>query len=194
MMEEEAEMTRTMQRLRQDCEHRVHDEKILADKQLAEGRSEVEEQLRTERKVTDRIMHVLHELPPLQTAMELGDLALLEQELLKWRATSELPERFGECRGVVDAVLKLAEERVLVWRGVERTWKDILKETERLPNTVTALRNQSQRIFRVLKESQLTKMDLMRSDRQAMERVFELLVAWQERAMSHSNIVQQLIV
>merc|ERR1740130_23650 len=193
MMEEEAEMTRTMQRLRKDCESRVHDEKLIAEKELAEGRLKTEEQLRTERKVTERIMHVLQELPPLQTAMELGDLGLLEQEISKWKA-SALPERFGECRGVVEAVLKLAEERLLVWRGVDRTWKDILKETERLPNTTSALRQQSQRIFRVLKESQLTKMDLRRSDPKAMERVFTLLLAWQELAMSHSNIVQRLIV
>merc|ERR1719163_14382 len=107
--------------------------------------------MRKEHEVTDRIMHVLHELPPLQTAMELGDLGLLEQELRKWRS-SELPERFGECRGVVEAVLKLAEERLLVWRGVERLWKDILKETEVRTNmTVSALRQQSQKIFRVLK-------------------------------------------
>lgn len=193
MAEEEAEMSRKMQKLRSECEQKVLEEKLTADRLLMEGRAQIEEQLRTERKVTDRIMHVLHELPPLQTAMELGDLGLLEQELRKWKA-SELPERFGECRGVVEAVLKLAEERLLVWRGVERTWKDVLKETERLPNTTAALRHQSQRIFRVLKESQLTKMDLRRSDRQAMERVLQLLLAWQEHAMSHSNIVQRLIV
>jgi len=189
----ELEVQRTIQRLRADCERKVLEEKLASDKLLAEGRSQIEEQLRTERKVTDRIMHVLRELPPLQAAMELGDLGLLEQELRKWRS-AELPERFGECRGVVEAVLKLAEERVLIWRGVDRTWKEILKETERLPNTVSALRHQSQRIFRVLKESQLTKMDLRRSDRKAMERVCELLLAWQELAMSHSNIVQRLIV
>merc|ERR1719162_968678 len=193
MAEEQAELSRRMHKLREECERKVFEEKVAADKQLAEGRAQIEAQLRTERKVTDRIMHVLRELPPLQSAMELGDLGLLEQELRKWKS-AELPERFGECRGVVEAVLKLAEERVLIWRGVERTWKDILKETERLPNTVSALRHQSQRIFRVLKESQLTKMDLRRSDRQAMERVFELLVAWQESAMSHSNVVQRLIV
>jgi len=160
---------------------------------MAESRMQTEEQLRKERQVTDRIMNVLHDLPPLQTAMELGDLALLEEELRKWKMEL-LPDRFGECKGVVEAVLKLARERLLTWRGVEHTWKEVLREVKALPSDLDNLTRQSQRIFRTLKESQLTMLDLRRSDPKAMDRICEVLLAWQQRAMAHPNHVQTLIV
>jgi len=192
LQEEEQEMVKRMDALHEECEKKVADEKAAADRRLAEGRQQTEEQLRTERQITNQIMHVLRELPPLQTAMELGDLNLLEKELTKWRDV--LPERFGECKGVVEAVVKLARERLVTWREVEHTWKDVLREVERLPGNPIALTQQSQRIFRVLKEAQLTKMDLRRSDPSSMEKICEVLIQWQEKTMSYSNAVQRMMV
>ncbi|CAK9004050.1 Ankyrin repeat domain-containing protein 50 [Durusdinium trenchii] len=74
--------------------------------------------------------------------MELGDLAALEMELTKWRG-QVLSERFGDCKGVVEAVasvsVNMAKERLVTWRAVDHTWKAC------------------QRLFRALKEAQLTK-------------------------------------
>jgi len=192
LQEEEEDMLKRMHEMHQECEQKVEAEKAAADRRLAEGRQQTEEQLRTERQITNQIMHVLRELPPLQTAMELGDLSLLEKECTKWRDV--LPERFGECKGVVEAVIKLARERLVTWREVEHTWKDVLREVERTPGNVAALTQQSQRIFRVLKEAQLTKMDLRRSDASSMEKICDVLIQWQERTMTQSNTVQRLMV
>lgn len=193
---EEEEMKRKMSRLHEDCESKVAEQKIAADRRVAEGRLQTEEQLRMERQVTNHIMHVLRELPPLQSAMELGDLRLLQEELQKWNS-DELPERFGECKGVVQAVLGLARERLAVWRDLERTWKEVIREVERIPvkqSSLTVLTQQGQRVFRVLKEAQLTKMDLQRSDPEAAESVSKVLLAWQERVTAYSNSVQGLII
>eukprot|EP00931_Biecheleriopsis_adriatica_P045170 TRINITY_DN25892_c0_g1_i2.p1 TRINITY_DN25892_c0_g1~~TRINITY_DN25892_c0_g1_i2.p1 ORF type:complete len:1704 (-),score=338.00 TRINITY_DN25892_c0_g1_i2:137-5248(-) len=196
MVAEEAEMQKKVEKLHEECQRKVATEKAAAERRLAEGRMQTEEQLRMERQVTDHIMHVLRELPPLQSAMELGDLRLLEEELIKWQG-DVLPERFGECKGVVQAMLKLARERLVVWRGLEHTWRDVLREAERVPAGVTALPvliQQGQRVFRVLKEAQLTKMDLRRSDQEAAESICKVLFAWQERATAHCNNVQRSIV
>ncbi|CAK0828442.1 unnamed protein product [Prorocentrum cordatum] len=192
MAEEEAAMRRKMQELRAECQRKVAEEKGAAERVLREARQHTEEQLQKERAVTDSIMTVLRELPPLQAAMELGDLCLLEAELRKWRERDY--SHFGECKGVVEAIVKLAQERLVTWRGVEHTWKDVLREVERLPGTQQALTQHSQRIFRALKESQLTKMDIRRSDPNALERLCEVILAWQAKAMSHCNAVQKLIV
>merc|ERR1719491_1500624 len=145
-----------------------------------------------EREVTESILVVLRELPPLQASMELGNLALLEEEVRKW--DDLLPERFGDCAGVVEAVVRLAKERLLLWRGVDHTWKDILREVENMPSNLQALALQSQRLFRALKEAQLTKMDMKRSDPEALEKASKVMLAWQERAMVHSNSLHQRIV
>eukprot|EP00929_Paragymnodinium_shiwhaense_P059818 TRINITY_DN29929_c5_g1_i1.p1 TRINITY_DN29929_c5_g1~~TRINITY_DN29929_c5_g1_i1.p1 ORF type:complete len:1527 (-),score=324.40 TRINITY_DN29929_c5_g1_i1:107-4687(-) len=191
---EEAAVHRRMQELHEDCERKMQQETELMERKLVEVRHQTEEQLRKERQVTDHIMHVLQELPPLQVAMELGDISLLTEELDKWKLRKVLPERFGECKGVAEAVLKLAQERLVNWRGVEQTWKDVLREVENLPGNLSTLTTQSQKIFRTLKESQLTMLDLRRSDPKAVERICEVLTAWQERSMSHSNDVQKSIV
>ena len=34
-----------------------------------------------------------------------------------------LSERFGDCKGVVEAVVNMAKERLVTWRGVDHTWK-----------------------------------------------------------------------
>jgi len=193
MKKEEAELAKKMAKLHEECEKKVAEEMAAAERRVSEGRRHTDSLIQKERQVTDSIKHVLRELPPLQTAMELGDLALLEDELKKWKMDL-LPEHFGECKGVVEAVLKLARERLVSWRGVEQTWKDVLREVEHLPTSLPALTRQSQRIFRTLKESQLTMLDLNRSDPEAMERTCEVLLAWQEREMAHSNHVQRLIV
>eukprot|EP00928_Gymnodinium_smaydae_P034972 TRINITY_DN2467_c0_g3_i1.p1 TRINITY_DN2467_c0_g3~~TRINITY_DN2467_c0_g3_i1.p1 ORF type:complete len:1653 (+),score=416.81 TRINITY_DN2467_c0_g3_i1:99-5057(+) len=193
MKEEEEKMAQKVKRLHEECERKISDEMAKLERRLSDSRAHAEDQLRKERQVTDRIMHVLRELPPLQAAMELGDLNLLEEELRKWKSSS-LPEHFGECKGVVEAVLKLARERLLSWRGVEATWRDVLKEAESLPGSLSALTRLSQRIFRTLKESQLTLLDVRRSDPKALERCCEVLEAWQSRSMAHPNHVQRLII
>eukprot|EP00930_Biecheleria_cincta_P042334 TRINITY_DN29121_c0_g1_i1.p1 TRINITY_DN29121_c0_g1~~TRINITY_DN29121_c0_g1_i1.p1 ORF type:complete len:1577 (+),score=242.18 TRINITY_DN29121_c0_g1_i1:81-4811(+) len=193
---EEEEMKTKISRLHEECELKVTEQKLAADRRVAEGRLQTEEQLRMERQVTNHIMHVLRELPPLQSAMELGDLRLLEEELQKWKG-DELPERFGECKGVVQAVLGLARERLAVWRDLERTWKEVLREVERVPaksTSLAVLSQQGQRVFRVLKEAQLTRMDLQRSDPEAAESIRKVLLAWQERVTAYSNNVQGLII
>jgi len=193
MAQEERELAKRMTEFHEECERKVAEEKAVADRRLAEGRMQTEEQLRKERQVTNRIMHVLRDLPPLQTAMELGDLGLLGEELGKWKIEA-LPDHFGECKGVVEAVLKLARERFSAWCGVQHTWKEVLREVETLPGDLDNLTRQSQRIFRTLKESQLTMLDLRRSDPKAMDRICDVLLAWQQCAMAHSNHVQRLIV
>mmetsp|Transcript_77595 Transcript_77595/g.225181 ORF Transcript_77595/g.225181 Transcript_77595/m.225181 type:complete len:1855 (+) Transcript_77595:102-5666(+) len=190
---EEKEMQRRTSEFRAEYERKAAEEKAAAERRLEEARRHTEEQLRTEREVTEHIKVVLRELPPLQAAMELGDLYLLEEELWKWRS-EVLPERFGDCKGVVEAVVKLGKERLKTWRAVDHTWKDILREVETLPTSLQILTQQSQRLFRALKEAQLTKMDLRRSDPKAMDKFCEVLLAWQSRAMAHSNIVQERII
>jgi hypothetical protein len=193
MVQEEANVAKKITDIQFDSERRVKSAREEANRRLAESREQTERQVQKERQVTNEVIHVLRELPPLQTAMELGDLRLLEEELEKWRLES-LPDRFGDCKSVVEAVVKLAMERLVTWRGVEVMWKDVMREVEHLPSNLPALTRQCQRIFRVLKESQLTKIDLRRSDPQAMERICVILQTWQERAMLHPNEVQRLIV
>lgn len=193
MKREEAEMAKNVARLHDESERKIALERTQLNNRLALSREQTEKQLHKERQVTKDIMHVLRELPPLQTAMEIGDLRLLEEEMQKWQQEA-LPERFGDCKGVVDAVVKLAQERVVTWRGVEHMWRDVMRDVEHLPSSLVTLTQQSQRIFRVIKESQLTKIDLVRSDPKAIDRACQVLLAWQERAMPHSNEVQKLIV
>ncbi|CAE7551191.1 zupT [Symbiodinium natans] len=88
--------------------------------------------------------------------MELGDMASLDLELSKWRG-EVLSARFGDCRGVVEAVVNMAKERLLTWRGVDHTWKEVIREVERMPSSLSSLTNQCQRLFRAMKEAQLTK-------------------------------------
>eukprot|EP00403_Amphidinium_massartii_P021214 CAMPEP_0178402572 /NCGR_PEP_ID=MMETSP0689_2-20121128/16912_1 /TAXON_ID=160604 /ORGANISM="Amphidinium massartii, Strain CS-259" /LENGTH=1582 /DNA_ID=CAMNT_0020023479 /DNA_START=98 /DNA_END=4843 /DNA_ORIENTATION=+ len=191
--QESAEMARHIETLHSESERKLAEATEEANRRLAESRALTEEKLQKERQVTNDIMHVLHELPPLQAAMELGDIRLLDDELQKWRADI-LPERFGDCKYVVEAVVKLARERLLTWRNVERMWKDVMKEVEHIPTDLNALTTQSQRMFRVLKESQLTKIDLRRSDPQALDHICDILLAWQEKAMLHPNDVQALMI
>jgi len=190
---EQTELQGKMAAFRAECELKVAEETAAMERKLEEARRQTDAQLQAERRSTDQVRHVLSELPPLQAAMELGDVGLLENELRKWKG-DVLPERFGECKGVVEAVVKLARERLISWRGVEHVLKDVLKQVERLPGTTAALLEHCHRLFRALKEAQLTKMDLRRSHPQATDRICEVLLAWQERAMSHSNRVQKLIV
>lgn len=193
MEEEKMHMTKRTEEVKEMCENKVEQEKQEGQKRLEEARQQTENQLSAERQITDHIRHALRELPPLQVAMELGDLAQLDEELWKWRS-DELPERFGECKGVVEAVVKLARDRLSSWRGMDLVLKEVLKEVERLPGSVQALTLSCQKLFRVLKESQLTNLDLNRSDPKAMERIGEVLLAWQERAMCHSNNAQRAVV
>lgn len=46
---------------------------------------------------------------------------------------------------------------------------------ERLPGSAKAMMEQCQRLFRALKEAQLTKMDLRRSSPEAIDRIAEVL-------------------
>ncbi|CAE8696196.1 unnamed protein product, partial [Polarella glacialis] len=193
MQQEQDEMARRSDELHIKCQNEVANEQEAAERRLKEIRAQSEEQLRMEREVSDSVRHVLQELPPLQAAMELGDLGKLELELEKWRA-EVLSDRFGDCRGVVEAVVNMAKERFITWRDVEHTWKDVLREVERLPGSLQALTHQCQRLFRALKDSQLSKMDIRRSDPDSMEKALEVLLAWQERAMTCKNAVQRLIV
>jgi len=192
MAREKAEMQQKMESFRFESERKAEQEKGDMEQSLKESRRQTELQLQTERQVTEHIKHAMSELPPLQAAMELGDMAALDRELKKWKGA--LPDRFGDCKGVVEAVVKLARERLMTWRSVEHVLKEVLKEVERLPGSVTVLMEHCHRLFRALKEAQLTKMDLNKSDPQAMERICQVLILWQERAMSHSNGVQKLII
>ena len=36
-----------------------------------------------------------------------------------------MPDKFGECKSVVEAVVKLARERLITWRGVEHALKEL---------------------------------------------------------------------
>ncbi|CAK0853073.1 unnamed protein product [Prorocentrum cordatum] len=193
MTEEKADMTSKMAEFRAACEVKIVEEKMAMEHQLAEARRHTEVQLSSERQITDHIRHAMRELPPLQAAMELGDLGLLEVELRKWKPES-LPDRFGESKGVVEAVVKLARERLVTWRGVEHTMKEVLKEVSRLPGSLPALADHCHKIFRALKEAQLTKMDLRRTDPVTMDRIGEIFLAWSERAMSHPNGVHRAII
>lgn len=200
MAEEKVAMSKEMAAFRAELETnmaeekaRVQEAKTSMAKRLEEARLQNEQQLQTERDITSSIMHAIRELPPLQAAMELGDLRLLEEELRKWTMDS-LPERFGDCKGVVEAVVKLGQERLVTWRGVEHGLKHVLKEVEKLPSSVSALQEACHRLFRALKEAQLTKMDLHRSEPKALDRMCEVLSAWQERSMSNSNKVQRSII
>merc|ERR1719195_1248301 len=108
-------MASTVALVRDESNRRVTAEREAAARRLDETRAQTSRQLQKERQVTGSVMQVLKELPPLQTAIELGDLRILEEELMKW-STDVLPERFGDCRGVVEAVVKLAQERLVTWR------------------------------------------------------------------------------
>jgi len=187
------EMARRVSQIHEESERRLKEERAAANRRLEEGRAQIEEQLNKEREITDNILMVVRELPPLQAAMELGDVGLLDEELQKW-STEMLPERFGEGKYVVEAVVKLARERLILWRGVEQTWKNVKKEVQHMPRTKPELTRNSQRVFRILKESQLTKIDLSRSDPEAMECISRILLAWQEHAVLHPNDVHALIV
>lgn len=168
-------------------------EKASAEKKLLDFRLQTEAQLETERQVTHEIKECLRELPPLQTAMELGDLGLLNEEVQKWNA-DELPDRFGDCKGVVEAVVKLARERLVTWRGVANTVQEVLKESERTGGSVPTLAELCRRLMRAMKEAQLTKMDIFRSDPTVMEKLLKVFYKWQETAMSFPNNVQRCIV
>jgi hypothetical protein len=191
---EKEEANRKMAAARQEYELQLQREQTAAKKQLSDARDQTERQLAAEREITSHIMQAIRELPPLQAAMELGDIRNLEDELEKWEASESLPDRFGECKGVVEAVLKLANERLLTWREVEHTLHDVLRQMQRLPGSVSALTEHCQRLFRALKEAQLTKMDLRRSDPQATDHICEVLLAWQEKVMHHSNAVQRAMI
>eukprot|EP00929_Paragymnodinium_shiwhaense_P073821 TRINITY_DN37715_c0_g1_i1.p1 TRINITY_DN37715_c0_g1~~TRINITY_DN37715_c0_g1_i1.p1 ORF type:complete len:2022 (-),score=662.37 TRINITY_DN37715_c0_g1_i1:112-6177(-) len=178
-----------------DSHRRVKMEQAANERRLAEMREQNDAQLQAEREITDHIRHALQELPPLQAAMELGDLRTLEDELEKWNLQiSGSLARFGECKGVVEAVIKLARERLLTWRSVERTFKDVLRESEKTGTTLTALADMCHKLFRALKEAQLTSMDVRRSDSKAIDRMIEVVLAWQAQALHNSNHVQIGIV
>ncbi|CAE7850427.1 ZTP29, partial [Symbiodinium microadriaticum] len=101
---------------------------------------------------TAELRQVLRELPPLQAAMELGDMASLDLELSKWRG-----EDYGHVGRVECLNVNMAKERLLTWRGVDHTWKEVIREVERMPSSLSSLTNQCQRLFRAMKEAQLTK-------------------------------------
>lgn len=193
MAEEKREMERDIAELQTQNDRRMAQEKATNERQMKEARQQLEDQLRAEREITNHVWQALKELPPLQGAMELGDLRQLGTELAKWNLET-LPERFGECRGVVEAVVKLARERLVQWRGVEHTLKDVLKEAESLPGNVVALQELCQKLFRAIKEAQLTKLDLRRGDGESLKKLAEVFLTWQERAMLNSNAVQQAMV
>ena len=69
-----------------------------------------------------------------------------------------------------------------------------MREVERIASSMVELTQHCQRLFRALKEAQLTKMDLSRSDPEAIDRMCGVLMKWQERAMCHSNDVQKFII
>lgn len=193
MKEEQEAMARMTHELHNKAHEQVAKEQQAAERRVAEIRAQTEEQLKSEREVSDSVRHVLRELPPLQAAMELGDMASLDLELSKWRG-EVLSQRFGDCRGVVEAVVNMAKERLLTWRGVDHTWKEVIREVERMPSSLSSLTNQCQRLFRAMKEAQLTKMDLRRSDPTSLDRALEVLLAWKDKAMVCHNSVQTLIV
>jgi len=193
MKQEKENMAKMTQELHDKAHEQVAREQQAAERRMAEIRAHTEEQLRREREVSDSVRHVLRELPPLQAAMELGDLASLEMELDKWRG-QVISDRFGDCKGVVEAVVNMAKERLMTWRAVDHTWKEVIREVERIPSTLASLTNQCQRLFRALKEAQLTKMDLRRSDPGSVDKALEVLLAWKEKAMVCNNSVQTLIV
>jgi len=193
MAEEKARMDKKMREVHNQCEDQIVKEKQKMDRTLDQARKQTEAQLKAEREITESVRHALKELPPLQTAMEMGDLKLLESELDKWTG-DVLPDRFGECKGVVDAVVKLARERFLTWRSVCHTLKDVLRESDRVQGNTQTLQDMCQKLFRALKEAQLTRLDLTRSDADSVARVMELFLLWQERAFLNSNNVQKKII
>lgn len=193
MKQEQEAMARMTQEEHKKAHEKVAREQQAAERRMAEIRAHTEEQLRSEREVSDSVRHVLRELPPLQAGMELGDLAALEMELTKWRG-QVLSERFGDCKGVVEAVVNMAKERLVTWRAVDHTWKEVIREVERIPGSLSTLTNQCQRLFRALKEAQLTKMDVRRNDPASIEKALEVLLAWKEKAMVCNNSVQTLII
>eukprot|EP00928_Gymnodinium_smaydae_P063628 TRINITY_DN47149_c0_g1_i1.p1 TRINITY_DN47149_c0_g1~~TRINITY_DN47149_c0_g1_i1.p1 ORF type:complete len:1550 (+),score=417.94 TRINITY_DN47149_c0_g1_i1:130-4779(+) len=189
-----AECERNMAAEQAKMQEKIAEERAATDKQLSEARKKMEAQLNAEREITDHVRHALRELPPLQAAMELGDATRLEDELSQKWAGDALPERFGECKGVVEAVVKLARERLLTWRNVNHSLADVLREAERLPTGQHAMHELCHKLFRALKEAQLTKLDLRRGDPRKIEQITETLITWQERAMLNSNAVQKAIV
>lgn len=193
MKQEKENMAKMTQELHDNLHEKVAREQQAAERRMADIRAQTEEQLRSEREVSDSVRHVLRELPPLQAGMELGDLACLEMELEKWRG-QVISDRFGECKGVVEAVVNMAKERLVTWRAVDHTWKEVIREVERIPSTLASLTNQCQRLFRALKEAQLTKMDLRRSDPASIDKALEVLLAWKGKAMVCNNSVQTLII
>merc|ERR1719331_3016872 len=101
-------------------------------------------------------MKAMKVLPPLQAAIELGDVRLLEEELNQWEGVKAVHESFGECKSVVEAVVKMARERLLIWREVEITLREVLRQVEKLPESVPALAECCHRLFRAVKDAQLT--------------------------------------
>merc|ERR1719261_884638 len=141
-------MTKKMAAARRDYDVQLEQEKKAAQQQLSDARAQTEMQLQAERQVTSHIMQAIRELPPLQAAMELGDIRKLEEELEKWDPqVIHMDNRFGECKGVVEAVVKLARERLITWREVEHTLNDVLRQMQRLPGSISALTEHCQRLF-----------------------------------------------
>jgi len=193
MAEEKERTTKKTTLSRAEFEQQMANEKRESERRLAEARAQTEAQLICERQVTNDIRRALQELPPVQAAMEMGDLRILEDELSKWGPEKNL-DGFGECRGVVEALLKLAQERVVTWRDVQHTLKDVLREAEGLVRSPTALYDHCQKLFRAIKEAQLTKMNLRRTDPKLMGLVDQTFVNYYKNAMIHPNNVHQLIV
>lgn len=193
LKQEEAEAADRMESMRLGFERDAAEEKTAAEARLAQTRRLTEQQLRLEREVSESVRHILRELPPLQAAMELGNSAALDSELTKWQGEL-LSDRFGDSHAVVQAVVNLARERLMTWRGVEHSWKDTLREAEHGSGGLNLLTQQCQKIFRVIKEAQLTKLNLKLTDPEAMNQTLKVFLTWQERSMICNNSVQRLII
>jgi len=195
MAREKEQMVKDIDKFRAACEEEMANMKSKMEGEMAEGRRQMEEKLQKEQQITAAIFHAIRELPPLQTSMEMGDIYKLEEELNKWSSEDRLPERFGECKGVVEAVIRLARERLIIWRNVEHTLMDVLREVGTGANKGTqALFEACHRIFRAIKEAQLTKMNLHRSHKKEMTQIMEVFLEWQSKAMLNSNNVQKAII
>jgi len=201
MADEKEQMVRDIDKFRAACEAEMAGMRANKEAEMEEARREMNEKLAKEQQITAAIFHAIRELPPLQTAMELGDIFKLQEELDKWSTEDRLPERFGECKGVVEAVIKLAKERLIIWRNVEHTLMDVLREvgptgtgTAGTAKGTQALFEACHRLFRAVKEAQLTKMNLHRSHKKEMEQVCQVFLEWQAQAMQNSNNVQRAII
>jgi len=193
MQEEAAAMEKRAAQSREECERRIAEEKTAMERGLTEARSQMEAQIQREQEVTAHVMKAIRELPPLQIAMQSGNITVLEDELQKWKGTS-LPERFGDCKGVVEAVMNLARERLITWRGVDHTLTEVLNEVEHSSGSARVLVEHCQRLLRILKEAQLTQLMLSQSNPGALEQLIQVFLSWQQKAMANSNAVQRLIV